>query len=72
MNTRTGGALLAFAIPALLSAWCATPVFNSILIGLHPQIAPGIQTFPIFGMVFFGLTAIVLPLVIMLRGQNGD
>ena len=72
MNNRTGLALLAFAIPALLSAWCATFLFNAILQGLAPQVSVGYETLPTIGMVFFGLASLALPLIILLGCKSGD
>ena len=68
--TTTELALLAFAIPAALSAWHATKVFNAILQGLAPNVTVGYETRAIFGMVFSGLTSLALPMIILLASRN--
>ena len=65
-------AVVIFAVFAALSGWCSTGVVNGLLSGLHPQIAPGPRTLPAFGMVFCGLGAIVLPLVVILNKKHGE
>ena len=70
MKSRTSLAIISFVIPALLSAWCATFLFNAILQGLAPQVSVRYETLPTFGMVFFGLASIALPMVVLLGNRN--
>jgi len=70
MKIRTGLSILAFIISASLSALGATGLFNAILIGLDPAINAGCRTLPIICMVFFGLLAIVAPMIILLGGKQ--
>lgn len=63
-------AAISFVFCAALSALCAASVINAILMGMSPGITPPKQTLSAFGMVFFGLGAVVLPLVIIFGDKS--